>query len=593
MGISRVIAASFVTLGALLVAPPAQAATVPSGFTDNPTFVSGLNTPTAMEIAPDGRLFVAEKGGSLRVVKNGQLLSTPFVSLTVNDDGERGLLGVAFDPDFATNHYVYVYYTTPGPPIHNRVSRFTANGDVAVAGSELPILDLDSLSAATNHNGGAIHFGPDGKLYVAVGENATPANAQTLGNRLGKMLRINSNGSIPTDNPFYSAASGANRSIWAVGLRNPYTFAFQPGTGRMFINDVGQNAWEEIDLGSGGANYGWPAAEGPAGAAGYARPVFSYPHSGNQPAGCSIAGGAFYNPDSAQFPSAYVGDYFFADLCSGWIYSYDLTSKKATQFATGITNPVDLKVGADGSLYYLAYGAGTVGRISYATRQTFYLNDQNDASGPEYAFNFGAPSGSVLACDWDGNGTETPGVVRNGQWQLRNSNSAGAVDVTFSYGRPTDVPLCGDWDGNGTETPGLRRGNVFYLRNSNSTGNANVSFAYGKSSDKPIVGDWNGTGGDGVGIVRGNAYYLTNRLNGSRDVAAFTFGSSSDTPLSGDWDGNGTSTIGVRRGNVFYLRNVNSGGVSVRAAFGRASDLPLVGDWNGDRSTTVGAVRRS
>src|SRR5439155_12911459 len=146
-----------------------------------------------------------------------------------------------------------------GSPAHNRVSRFTASGDVAVAGSETVILELDDLSTASNHNGGAIHFGPDGRLYVAVGENATSANAQTLANRLGKMLRINADGSIPIDNPFSSTAVGVNRAIWALGLRNPFTFAIQPGTGRMFINDVGQSTWEEIDDGVAGANYGWPS----------------------------------------------------------------------------------------------------------------------------------------------------------------------------------------------------------------------------------------------------------------------------------------------------------------------------------------------
>lgn len=159
----------------------------------------------------------------MRVVKDGTLLGTPFVSLTVNSSGERGLLGIAFDPDFASNQFIYLYYTATTPVLHNRVSRFTANGDVAVAGSEQVILDLNNLSGATNHNGGAMHFGEDGKLYIAVGENASPSNSQTLNNLLGKILRINSNGTLPADNPFYQQATGNNRAIWALGLRNPFT----------------------------------------------------------------------------------------------------------------------------------------------------------------------------------------------------------------------------------------------------------------------------------------------------------------------------------------------------------------------------------
>ena len=158
-----------------------RAATVATGFSET-LVASGLSSPTAMQFAPDGRLFVAEQGGRLRVIKAGVLLPTPFLTVTVSSVGERGLLGVAFDPEFATNQFVYVYYTATTPTIHNRISRFTANGDVAAAGSEKILLDLNILSSATNHNGGALAFGPDGKLYAAVGENANGAHAQTLAN---------------------------------------------------------------------------------------------------------------------------------------------------------------------------------------------------------------------------------------------------------------------------------------------------------------------------------------------------------------------------------------------------------------------------
>jgi glucose/arabinose dehydrogenase len=182
---------------------PAAAATLPAGFTETQV-AAGLSSPTAMAFAPDGRLFVCLQGGQLRVIKNGVLLPTPFVTLSVSSSGERGLLGVAFDPNFASNQFVYVYYTATTPALHNRVSRFTASGDVALAGSETIILELDNLSAATNHNGGAMHFGEDGKLYIAVGENANGANSQTLANLLGKLLRINPDGTIPADNPFFT-----------------------------------------------------------------------------------------------------------------------------------------------------------------------------------------------------------------------------------------------------------------------------------------------------------------------------------------------------------------------------------------------------
>jgi len=347
----------------LISAGSINAATVPTGFTDS-TVVTGLNNPTAMALAPDGRIFVCEQGGRLRVIKNGALLPTPFVTLTVDSAGERGLLGIAFDPNFVSNQLVYVYYTVP-TPAHNRVSRFIANGDVALAGSETILMELPNLSTATNHNAGAIHFGPDGLLYVAVGDNANGNNAQSFSTVLGKMLRITSSGAIPTDNPFFNQTTGNNRSIWALGLRNPFTFAFQPGTGRMFINNVGLSTWEEINDGIAGANYGWPICEGPCNPPNpsFTDPIFIYENTGTQ---CAITGGSFYNPDVVQFPSTFVGSYFFADFCGNWIHRLDLSNGvTVSEFATGVSNPVDLKVSPDGLLYYLARGAGSVGRITF------------------------------------------------------------------------------------------------------------------------------------------------------------------------------------------------------------------------------------
>ena len=347
-----------------------EAATLPAGFTET-QFGSNFNgTPTAMAFAPDGRLFVCLQTGQLRVIKNGTLLATPFVSLSVDSSGERGLLGIAFDPNFSSNQFVYLYYTVPTAPIHNRISRFTANGDVVTAGSELVLVDLDNLSSATNHNGGAIHFGPDGKLYSGVGENANSANAQSLNNRLGKILRYNADGSIPTDNPFFNTATGANRAIWAYGLRNPFTFAFQPGTGRMFINDVGQSTWEEINDGIAASNYGWPTCEGACSNMNFRDPLFQYGHGSTSTTGCAIVGAAFYNPPVNQFPASYLGKYFFADLCTGWIRLFDPGTGMASDFASGLNSPVDLQIGPDGCLYYLARGNnGQVFRVAATAAQ--------------------------------------------------------------------------------------------------------------------------------------------------------------------------------------------------------------------------------
>ncbi|GAB3699325.1 hypothetical protein GCM10027592_25250 [Spirosoma flavus] len=348
--------------------------TLPANFTSQ-SVVSGLSNPTVSVFAPDGRIFVAQQTGQLRVVKNGTLLATPFISLTVDPAGERGLLGIAFDPNFSSNQYIYLYYTIPAngnTAARNRVSRFTANGDVVVSGSESVVLELNNLSTATNHNGGSLAFGPDGKLYVSVGDNATRANAQNLDNYLGKILRINSDGSVPTGNPF-TGGSASRQRIWAYGLRNPYNITFQPGTGRLFINEVGEGSWEEInDATTGGKNFGWPTAEGNVcsgtACAGFTFPVYTYPHGSGDGKGCSITGGAFYNPAVPTYPSSYVGDYFFMDYCNDWMNTLDLSGQTAVRSPFMTNAPGDgltVMLGPDGNIYHLSRAQGKIFKIVY------------------------------------------------------------------------------------------------------------------------------------------------------------------------------------------------------------------------------------
>lgn len=349
---------------------------LPPDFTEV-LYSSGFNSATTMTFAPDGRLFVAEQSGDVLVVPagGGNPLPAPFVSLNVDSSGERGVLGLAFHPNFASNGYVYIYYTTTTSPRRNRISRFKANGNVAVDGSEKIIVELNDLSGATNHNGGAIHFGSDGKLYVAVGDNASGDNAQSMTTRHGKILRYNPNGTIPTTNPFYNTTTGANRAIWALGLRNPYTFDVHPDTGVLFINDVGQGSWEEINQGFAGANFGWPVTEGDFNQE--AHPTFTRPrYAYNQDNGeCAITGGAFYNPAISVYPAEYVGDYFFTDFCGGWIRYFDPSSGAVNDFGSDLNASfiVDLEIGMDARLYALSRGNGSVYQYSYGGTQTDYL----------------------------------------------------------------------------------------------------------------------------------------------------------------------------------------------------------------------------
>ena len=341
----------------------------PSGFTRNEAWITGLSNATAFAQAADGRIFVAQQTGAIRVIKNGALLATPFATVVVDSSGERGVIGIALHPNFATNGYLYIYSTRTAGGAHNRISRFTATGDVG--GSEVALVDLPNLSSAINHNGGGMHFGSDGKLYVGVGENANPAQAQDLTNPFGKLLRFNEDGNIPIDNPFYATQVGLARAIWAYGLRNPFTFAVQPGTGRVHINDVGQDTWEEINVGVAGANYGWPGSEGPSNVtAGITGPLFTYPHNdaatlGSGPGGFfkgfAIAGGAFY-PATGAFPPGYRDQYYFADFVSQFVGRLDTANGNAYSFARLSGSPVDLLVGLDGAVYVLTRGGVT--RIS-------------------------------------------------------------------------------------------------------------------------------------------------------------------------------------------------------------------------------------
>lgn len=409
----------------LLCASAARAAALPDGFAET-RIAQGLD-PTSMAIAPDGRLFVTEKAGRVRIIKNDVLLSTPFATVTPDRDNEQGLLGIALDPNFASNGFVYVFYTVPAPNRHNRISRFTAAGDVA-SGGETVIFEL-STRTSWIHNGGGIAFGPDGKLYLSAGDDQNSDNAQSTSTLHGKLLRINADGSVPSDNPNASLPFPFN-AIWALGLRNPFHLTFQPGTGRLYINDVGNSSWEEVDEGAANANYGWPGIEGPrtnqAAPPNYRDPVYAYRHVDG---GCSITGGAFYNPPTVSFPSEYVGRYLFSDYCNSYIKTFDPSTGAVAGFATGINRPLILKVAVDGSLYYIARGGigggsaddntsssnGEVYRVRYTGNRAPSISaqpaSQTVSPGQTATFIVGASGSAPLSYQWQRNGTNVAGAT--------------------------------------------------------------------------------------------------------------------------------------------------------------------------------------
>jgi len=393
--------------------PTLQAITLPNQFTDS--LVASVNSPTALAFTPDSRLLITSQRGPVRVVKNGSLLSASAIDLSskICTNSERGVLGVAVDPDFNSNKFVYLYYTfkkngncntndaSNGPV--NRVSRFTYNTGNDTLGGETVLLD-NILSLGGNHNGGDIHFGADSNLYISVGDSGCQLDDGSAcggGNRnaasksilSGKMLRITRDGGIPSDNPWVNSA-GARRcgqpgtdpgyelstarpcvETYAWGLRNPFRFAFNEEGTTFNIDDVGQNVSEEIDRGAKGANYGWPNREGYCGngqtcgngpgtpPAGVTDPIFAWERdAGGATGGCkSITGGAFV--PNGTFGSSFDGSYLFSDYVCGKIFKL-APSGAVSVFgsALGGSSAVAMAFGPDGAggkaLYYTTYASG-------------------------------------------------------------------------------------------------------------------------------------------------------------------------------------------------------------------------------------------
>jgi glucose/arabinose dehydrogenase len=529
-------------------------ATLIPGFAEQAA-ASGLSSPTAMEFSPDGKMFVCEKAGTMEVWENGArlqanfFLNTPIVTQTTS---ERGLLGVTFDPNYATNRFVYVYYTTTQADNHNRVSRYTANaaGDLALAGTEFIIVDLDAHSAG-NHNGGAIHFGPDGKLYVACGDNASGGNAQSITTRHGKILRYNSDGTIPADNPtsfpgITGTPAGVYRAIWAVGLRNPYTFTFQPGTGRMHINDVGEVTWEEINIGTAGVNYGWPTTEGMFNQStfpNFTEPLFAYNHTSGFPVGQAITGGAFYNPDVMQFPTSYAGDYFFGDYVAGWIKSIDLNTLVVSNFATGAQGPVDLRVRPDGSLYYVSINGGVVNRVYAAPRVTGTVMNSGEAQRSRV---------SSISVTFNTQVTFA-GAVANAFNLTRTGGGAVTFTATPSVVNGVTVVTLNNFTGAETESGSLRDGRYTLTGLANQILNGTLQ----------LDGDGNGTPGDNFTFGEAQGLFrFYGDVNGDRhvDIADFGVFSGAFNLHTGDpgflpyLDWNNDGTIDIADFGQFSLR---------------------------------------
>jgi glucose/arabinose dehydrogenase len=463
-----------------------------AGGFQNEVLITGLNLPTAVKFLPDGDMAVLELGGRIWKVDTTawEVRPDPLLVLTNigTENGQQGLMDMVLDPAFASNHYYYVFYTL-GSPNRDRVSRFTANADVTgtVAGSEFVIYE-DPQDASSEHHGGALNFGNDGKLYVTTGEHFDPDASQSLASPRGKLLRFNKDGTVPTDNPFYDGAGPNFDAVWALGLRNPFRASYDAPTGRLFIGDVGGNVYstaeEEVHLGARGANYGWPICEGFSCGSDprYTSPIYAYPHDGRD---ASITGGFVYR--GTQFPSPYYGSYFFADYAQNWI-------KRLTFDASGNVNGVfnfeppdgsadgpygdivQLCEGPDGALYYVDLGysdtTGQVGiskirRIRFVSSNqppTVVASGQPTAGPAPLSVSFSSagtvdPEGDPLSYAWtfgDGATSTEANPVHtysaNGVYGARLSVADGSTStlstpITIRVGRPPVPTILAPADG--------------------------------------------------------------------------------------------------------------------------------------------------
>lgn len=440
-----------------LAAPTQVLAVPPANFQVTQIIGSGLEGPSGFEIAPDGRIFILEREGTIKVYKNGQILPQPFAVLPTIATGDRGLIGIAFDPDFANNHYVYFYYT--GTDTLNRLVRFSAEGDV---GTDGPFILYETVEPSNwLHVGGSIAFGPDGKIYFAVGDNGYPPNAQNLGNAHGKILRINKDGSIPPDNPFVNTP-GAKSEIWAYGFRNPWRFQFDWLTGGLYGGDVGDFTIEEVNKIEKGKNYGWPVCEGSCTSLGMTNPIYEYAHFNDSAA---VTGGPVYRAN--MFPASYKGKLFFADYAMGFIKTLDTQNNAVVDFDLNAGSVVDLKVAPDGSIYYVTYYPGRLYRISYSEGNSIPVasagSDKTKGIEP-LTVNFTSvgsfdPNNDPLAFNWDfGDGTFStdPNPVKTyntkGTYTVQltvsdATDSAQAVPIVIQVGIPPDLTIAAPTDG--------------------------------------------------------------------------------------------------------------------------------------------------
>ncbi|MFN6964190.1 MAG: PQQ-dependent sugar dehydrogenase [Pyrinomonadaceae bacterium] len=595
---------SILLLVVTLWAASAFAQGVPAPYTPRlQTFLTGLSRPVLIRSSPDAtkRLFIVQQGGLIRVLQPGSTSPTTFLDLTgkivipVSGGDERGLLGMTFHPQFATNGKFYVNYTRvgDGATVIAEYAASLANPNQGDPATERILLTIPQ--PFTNHNGGNVEFGPDGYLYIGMGDGGSandPGNrAQNRSLLLGKMLRIDVNipqGSqvpylIPPTNPFVGAGTSrcdggsttagvTCQEIWTIGMRNPWRWSFDRQNGDLWIADVGQNALEEVNVvTSGGGNYGWRVYEGTQCTnidptlctnppTTYIPPLFQYSHSSGR---CSVTGGFVYRGTQGSLPA---GSYVYADYCTGEIFLWNGTS--SSLLIDTPRNIVSFGQDNNGEIY-VCYSNGQIDRITRARS----------------------------SADFDGDLKTDLSIFRPGSGLWYVNHSSNSTNRIQGYGLSDDIPVPEDYDGDNITDVAVFRPStgVWYIFKS-STNTTTIAVA-GASGDIPVAADYDGDAKADIAVYRPSNQVWTIHFSSSSAVGNFGFGSSGDIPTPGDYDGDGLADRAIFRpltGQWWWSPSGSPATAGFRSvSWGQNGDIPAAGDFDGDQKMDPAVYRPS